>query len=133
MMEDGHIHIGTCGSDDQYFCCEALFKLVPTGCFYLSQAKDNAKEGFNYDWVVWEAFEPGEEFTGVKPTEEEIRTLAHELHHEQWLRRGTLRRKYPTYPAQLDALYWDMVNGTTVWKDTITAIKEADLPDSDPT
>ncbi len=130
-MEDNKF-IGLDGTDDQYFCCEALFKLVPLGCFYLSQAENNAKEGFNYDWVKWEAFEPGEEFTGVRPTIEEIRALARELHYEQWLKRGVHRRKYPKFGEQLDTLYWDMVNGTTVWQDEITAIKEADLPDSDP-
>ena len=31
---------------------------------------------------------------------------------------------YPTLQAQLDMLYWDQVNGTTVWKDTIASIKE---------
>ena len=36
-----------------------------------------------------------------------------------------LRRfEYPSIAEQLDMLYWDMVNGTTDWMDTITAIKE---------
>lgn len=30
---------------------------------------------------------------------------------------------YPTIQEQLDMQYWDSVNGTTVWKDTIEAIK----------
>ena len=30
---------------------------------------------------------------------------------------------YPSIHDQLDMQYWDMVNGTTVWKDTIEAIK----------
>ncbi len=32
---------------------------------------------------------------------------------------------YPSLPAQLDMQYWDSVNGTTVWADTIAAIKAA--------
>ena len=37
-----------------------------------------------------------------------------------------LRRfEYPAIAEQLDMLYWDMVNGTTEWKDTITKIKES--------
>lgn len=32
-------------------------------------------------------------------------------------------RAYPTVVSQLDMMYWDAVNGTTLWKDLITAIK----------
>ena len=31
--------------------------------------------------------------------------------------------EYPTISDQLDMIYWDKVNGTNVWKDTIDAIK----------
>ncbi len=31
---------------------------------------------------------------------------------------------YPSIEEQLDMLYWDQVNGTTVWKEAIQAIKE---------
>ena len=34
---------------------------------------------------------------------------------------------FPDIMTQLDMLYWDQVNGTTVWKDTITKIK-SDFP-----
>jgi hypothetical protein len=38
---------------------------------------------------------------------------------------ATLRQQeYPSREEQLDMMYWDRVNGTTVWQDTITAIKE---------
>ena len=30
---------------------------------------------------------------------------------------------YPSIADQLDMLYWDKVNDTTIWKDTITEIK----------
>ena len=30
---------------------------------------------------------------------------------------------YPTIQEQLDMQYWDSVNGTTIWADTIAAIK----------
>jgi hypothetical protein len=30
---------------------------------------------------------------------------------------------YPSLQEQLDMQYWDSVNGTTVWQDTINAIK----------
>ncbi len=31
---------------------------------------------------------------------------------------------YPPVEEQLDMIYWDMVNGTRKWQDTIQAIKE---------
>jgi hypothetical protein len=31
--------------------------------------------------------------------------------------------EYPSITDQLDMQYWDTINGTTVWKDTIDAIK----------
>jgi len=38
---------------------------------------------------------------------------------------ATLRsQEYPSRDEQLDMLYWDKVNGTTVWEDTIQAIKD---------
>jgi len=32
--------------------------------------------------------------------------------------------EYPTIQEQEDMKYWDEINGTTVWRDTITAIKD---------
>jgi hypothetical protein len=38
---------------------------------------------------------------------------------------ATLRsQEYPSREEQFDMMYWDKVNGTTVWEDTIQAIKE---------
>ena len=38
---------------------------------------------------------------------------------------ATLRQQeYPTLQEQEDMRYWDEINGTTVWRDTITDIKE---------
>ena len=31
--------------------------------------------------------------------------------------------EYPPVGDQLDMIYWDQINGTTTWKDMITAIK----------
>jgi hypothetical protein len=33
------------------------------------------------------------------------------------------RIKYPSIQDQLDMLYWDKINNTTTWQDTITAVK----------
>ncbi len=32
--------------------------------------------------------------------------------------------EYPAIVDQLDMIYWDKVNGTTIWQDTIKTIKE---------
>ena len=38
---------------------------------------------------------------------------------------ATLRsQEYPSREEQLDMMYWDKVNGTTTWEDTIQAIKD---------
>ena len=34
------------------------------------------------------------------------------------------QQEYPSREEQLDMMYWDKVNGTTVWEDTIQAIKD---------
>ena len=34
------------------------------------------------------------------------------------------QQEYPSLQEQEDMKYWDEINGTTVWRDTITAIKE---------
>ena len=34
------------------------------------------------------------------------------------------RAEYPSRDDQLDMMYWDKVNGTTTWEDTIQAIKD---------
>lgn len=31
---------------------------------------------------------------------------------------------YPSIAEQLDMLYWDKVNGTNIWQETIAAVKE---------
>ena len=39
--------------------------------------------------------------------------------------RDQRRIAYPPIGDQLDMIYWDQINGTTVWRDTITAVKTA--------
>ena len=41
------------------------------------------------------------------------------------IQQAIMHRVYPSVDSQLDMMYHDLVNGTTVWKDTITAIKLA--------
>lgn len=37
--------------------------------------------------------------------------------------RSKRRRAYPEIGDQLDMIYWDGVNGTTIWSDTIATVK----------
>ena len=56
----------------------------------------------------------------TQPTEAEISA-------EQTRLQYTEDRVYPSIQDQLDMQYWDSVNGTTVWADTIAQVK-ADNP-----
>ena len=38
---------------------------------------------------------------------------------------------YPSIQEQLDMQYWDLVNGTTTWKDTIAKVKSDNLKPSE--
>jgi uncharacterized small protein (DUF1192 family) len=61
----------------------------------------------------------------TKPTEAEllaeVARLKAEYDAKQYQRDRA--KEYPTLQEQLDMQYWDSVNGTTVWQDTIEAIK----------
>jgi hypothetical protein len=37
--------------------------------------------------------------------------------------RDRRRQVYPSLGDQLDMIYWDQINGTTVWQDTVAAVK----------
>ena len=37
--------------------------------------------------------------------------------------KGQRASAYPTIQEQLDMQYWDGVNGTTIWADTVAAVK----------
>lgn len=43
---------------------------------------------------------------------------------KQEMYRSKRRLRYPEIGDQLDMIYWDGVNGTTIWPDTIARIKE---------
>ena len=59
------------------------------------------------------------------PTEEQIQAKLTELQAEydsKQYQRDRITR-YPSIQEQLDMQYWDSVNGTTTWKDTIAKVK----------
>jgi len=76
---------------------------------------------------------PAEERDGVlifqddtpRPSNEEIEAKATELQAEFEATQYRRDRKYPPIGDQLDMIYWDQVNGTTMWHDTISGVKSA--------
>jgi len=77
-------------------------------------------EGETYDKLVWIDTEKS------KPTEQEIND---EIERIKQLRIDTQYQRdraksYPSIQEQLDMQYWDSVNGTTIWADTIATIKQ---------
>ena len=91
----------------------ALGKLTPNALYTV--------RGYTMDDVEWIS-------TDIpKPSQEELDTTIQILITEQralntWLPQRL--QAYPTIQQQLDMLYWDQVNGTTVWKDAIASVKQ---------
>ena len=58
-------------------------------------------------------------------TEEQEAMTADELKQDAaWIVQVRARTNaYPSMEEQADMQYWDEINGTTIWKDTITKIK----------
>lgn len=59
------------------------------------------------------------------PTEEEMIALGTQQLQAVADKQYQRDRQYPSIQEQLDMQYWDSVNGTTVWADTIAAVKAA--------
>lgn len=60
-----------------------------------------------------------------EPTQEDLAQWAVELDLQYRQQQARNARVYPSWQEQADMQYWDSVNGTTVWADTVAAIKEA--------
>ena len=63
------------------------------------------------------------EIEALTPTEEEAAAIEAAEIQERWLL--SRQEGYASITDQLDQLYWDQINGTTVWRDAITAHKSA--------
>ena len=76
-------------------------------------------EGETYDKLVWTDTEK------TKPTEQELNDEIERIKQRridtQYQRDRA--KEYPSIQEQLDMQYWDSINGTTTWIDTIAAIK----------
>ncbi len=90
----------------------------------LEQLCPNAQftvRGYSLDDVEWASSDipkPTQDVFDVKFEE----VVAHQNKVNTWMPHRIAA--YPTIQQQLDMIYWDQVNGTTVWKDAITSIKQ---------
>ena len=69
--------------------------------------------------IVWISTESLES-TEAEITAEVARLQAEYDNNEYQRQRATA---YPTIQEQLDMQYWDGVNGTTIWADTVASVK----------
>jgi hypothetical protein len=76
-------------------------------------------------WVMYEDFLEWKDEEYTQPTEAEIDAEIVRLQAEYEAKQYQRNRSeaYPSIQEQLDMQYWDAINGTTVWQDTINAIK----------
>jgi hypothetical protein len=90
---------------------KAISNLRPASSFSLL--------GDGYETLIWQ------DSNTEPPTESEVQAEVARLQAEydaQQYQRDRVK-EYPSIQEQLDMQYWDAVNGTTVWQDTINAIK----------
>jgi len=90
---------------------------------YFAQAIDNLCPDASFAIAnTYESLEWGENNVQSAPTKEEI---FQEIDRILLVEKFVNERKaaYPSIEDQLDMQYWDSVNGTTTWQDTINAIK----------
>lgn len=59
------------------------------------------------------------------PTQEQLNQWKTELDLAYRQKLAVSRRVYPSVGEQLDMMYKDKLNGTNIWVETITAIKDA--------
>lgn len=74
----------------------------------------------SYDEFVWET--PNVEKPSKAELDAELSRLQAEYDAKQYQRDRAAA--YPSIQEQLDMQYWDAINGTTVWQDTINAVKQ---------
>jgi len=73
-----------------------------------------------YENIIWK-----DENT-IKPSYDEVIAASVTVQEAKSLTLYKEKRfvEYPTIQQQLDMLYWDKINGTTTWQDTISTVKQ---------
>lgn len=79
--------------------------------------QDNGQGTFIAEWNT--------EKLGTKPTQAELETFAQQKAADMANKDIAIQRReaYPSIQEQLDMMYWDQVDGTRVWLDSIDAVK----------
>ena len=94
---------------------KAIKNLVPNAKFSISG-------NFTYEDIVWQDERP---IPNKEEVELETQKVQADYDSKQYQRDRA--SQYPSIQDQLDMQYWDSVNGTTTWKDSIAKVK-ADNP-----
>ena len=84
----------------------------------LQELRPNAEWTMTDDVITWL------DTNQTQPTQQEIDDKVAELQTKYANEMYKRLREYPPIEEQLDMQYWDSVNGTTVWSDTIKAVKD---------
>ena len=77
--------------------------------------------GYEYEDIEW-----SDKNAHEMPSRDALEQKIREIMHRQRARNSYVpqrMRAYPSIQDQLDMLFWDQVNGTNAWKETIQAIK----------
>lgn len=102
---------------DTWYIADAIMRLIPGAQFSWSES---LWEKSGLDSIDWKDGIKPEGLT-LKKIEAEITVIKAERVFNQY--RGKRKKVYPTIEDQLDMQYWDMVNGTSKWKDAISKVK----------
>lgn len=73
----------------------------------------------NYNSIVW--LDEVQTIPTEQEVADEIIRLQQEYDYNLYQRQRA--KEYPTIEQQMDMQYWDLVNGTTTWKDAIESVK----------
>jgi|TARA_S200002703_G_C3663364_1_gene203704 hypothetical protein len=93
-----------------YNLSDALISLYPNEKYAISNN--------DYSTLVWSS-------DLSKPTLQELENKRDQMQAEYEANQYQRDRIYPNLSDQLDMIFWDKINGTEIWKETIEGIKEA--------
>lgn len=92
------------------------YKFLNSSQTIVGRIDDDGLMRISGDAVVWKEFIQDVAEQGIEIVE------GPDIHEPSYVE---LRQQaYPSLQEQADMQYWDQINGTTIWQDTITEIKE---------
>ena len=81
-----------------------------------AQVSVNAED---YDQITWHGDTPVISKADIVAKQAELKADYDSKEYQR-----TRAKSYPLIEEQLDMQYWDLVNGTTKWKDAVAKVKE---------